>query len=154
LGGEKKNVSHLFFSCALFSSFFHHVFSPSYLVFFNAPTITTTHSKKKYTETIAKVVQFNLEPTIAIFAICSCQIANRPIIVLNADSVGWEDGSIFDTVAIVECALTRYCLTITIARRESTIQIVPCVKKICLAVDKPRTKCPVDTPFIGTVSKN
>jgi hypothetical protein len=43
---------------------------------------------------------------------------------------------------------------ITIARQENTCPIVPFVRRICLVVEMPPMKCPVDMPFIGIVSKS
>mmetsp|Transcript_43069 Transcript_43069/g.104241 ORF Transcript_43069/g.104241 Transcript_43069/m.104241 type:complete len:235 (-) Transcript_43069:585-1289(-) len=102
----------------------------------------------------ASTVTLSLVPTIVIYVICGCPMTSPPITVRNVDFVEWVEGKTFGTVTIVACALIGYSLMITIARLESTCPIVPSVKKISLVPGMPRTKCHVDMPFIGTVSRN
>ena len=106
------------------------------------------------TANFALVVKPNLEPIIAIFAIYGCLMTNLPTIVAIAAFVEWAVEKTFVTVMTVECVSIPSSLTITIARLENTCPTVPSVKKICLVLEMPRTKCPVGMPFIGIASKN
>ena len=104
--------------------------------------------------TIVSTAVSNSEPTTATFAICGCRTKNHrttvPIVVFVASVVE----TISNTATSVACALTGVCTNRTIARPASIGAIVQCVKSICSVRVGPRTKCPADTPFTGTVSVN
>ena len=104
--------------------------------------------------TNAKAVGCALEPTTAKFAISGCQTKNHPTTAPTVAFVASVVRIISNTAISVACALTGVCTNRTIARPASTGAIVQCVKSICSVRVGPRTKCPADTPFTGTVSVN
>ena len=106
------------------------------------------------TETNVNSVGSSSGNTTVTFATFGCHPKNLPTIAPIAASAEWEDGRIFGTAMIVACASIPSYLMITIARRASTIPTARSVKKTCFRVGTPRTKCPVDTLFIGIVSKS
>ena len=104
--------------------------------------------------TIVSTAVSNSEPTTATFAICGCRTKNHRTTVPTVVFVASVVETISNTATSVACALTGVCTNRTIARPASTGAIVQCVKSICSVRVGPRTKCPADTPFTGTVSVN
>lgn len=104
--------------------------------------------------TAAYHARFNSVHTIATSAICGCRMTKALFIVLTADFVVSVGLRIIGIATIAACALICDSSTLTIVRRESSSRIVPSVWSTCSLHVLPVTKCPVDMPFIGTVSVN
>ena len=105
-----------------------------------------------YTETTAFRVTSSLVPTIATSATCGCPMRNARTIVRTVAFAVSAVPKTLSTVTTAACASIVLCTIITIARTESTSPIVPSVRNIFSRRVRPVTKCPVDMPFIGTVS--
>ena len=102
-----------------------------------------------FSETTASIVTSRLARTIASFAIYGWQTTNVLIIAQTADFAVSEGLKTSNTAMIAACASIAPYTTTTIARLASTSPTVLCVKNIYSHPDRPVTKCPVDTPFIG-----
>lgn len=106
------------------------------------------------TGTNAYHARFNSVHTIAASAICGYRTKRAPFIVLTAAFVVSVGLRITSIATIAAYAFICDSSTLTIVRRESTSRSVLSVRSTCSAHVLPITKCPVDTPFIGTVSVN
>jgi hypothetical protein len=91
---------------------------------------------------------------IATFAIYGCPRKNVPTIATIVAFAASAAPKTFCIVPSVACALTNLSLNRTIANPASTNPIVPSVKNTCFPPAVPRTKCPVDTRFIGIAFGN
>lgn len=104
------------------------------------------------TATTASHAPSSLVNTIAAFATYGCPTRNALTIartVAFAASVAPKTSS---TVTTVACALIGRSTTTTIARTESTSQIVPSARNTYSRLVRRVMKCPAGMPFTGTVS--
>lgn len=102
-----------------------------------------------FSETTASTVTSRLGHIIVSFAIYGWRTTNALIIAQTADFAVSEELKTLSTAMIAACASIAPYTIITIARLASTSQTALYVKNICFHRDRPVTKCPVDTPFIG-----
>ena len=106
------------------------------------------------TETTVSVVVFSLGSIIAISVTCGWQMMKNRITAKIVDFVELVELRTFNTVMIVECALTRVFILITTAKAASTSPTVQCAKNSCSVHEVHPMKCPVAMPFIGSVFDN
>mmetsp|Transcript_25398 Transcript_25398/g.36367 ORF Transcript_25398/g.36367 Transcript_25398/m.36367 type:complete len:129 (-) Transcript_25398:529-915(-) len=102
--------------------------------------------------TIAEYAAYSLVIIIVSSAISGCRQKKVPTTAAIADFAASVEEKISSTALIAECASMPIYSRITTARLESTCRIVPSAKKTYSRVEVPATKCPVDTPYTGTVS--